>query len=135
MIVFDETSKDRRALRKSMGWHVRGGVSFVTDSFPDRGARVSALCALTLRGMESWRFTWGRATCLSVVCRGHTLAYLRGERVEVHVNGVVIGHCSREAEHATLAPEVPPDLGVIGARNNKRLLTRGPRPLCVQRKD
>lgn len=55
MLVGDETSKDRRRLRQSVGWGVRGEQVFATDAFPTRGARVSALCLLSVIGFEDWR--------------------------------------------------------------------------------
>jgi hypothetical protein len=67
ILVADETSKDRRRLRQSMGWGVRGGVTYTFDTFPNRGARVSALALLSTRGFEDWRYDNGNFCSVSFV--------------------------------------------------------------------
>lgn len=62
ILVADETAKDRRRMRKSVGWGVRGEQTFATDSFPKRGRRVSALCFFSVLGFEDWRFLLGPHT-------------------------------------------------------------------------
>ena len=59
ILVVDETAKDRRTFRATIGWGLRGCAPFVRDEFLTRGDRVSALTLLSHRRFEDWRFTKG----------------------------------------------------------------------------
>jgi hypothetical protein len=57
LLVEDETAKDRRSMRATLGWGLRGQTPFVRDPYLTRGGRVSALTLFSHRGFEDWRFT------------------------------------------------------------------------------
>jgi transposase len=59
IIVIDETSKDRSHLRGTFGWSARGCPPIERHLLHHRDQRVSALVAMSVRGMEDWRFTAG----------------------------------------------------------------------------
>ena len=59
ILALDETAKDRRAYRSTIGWGLRGRAPTVRDEFRTRGGRVSALTIVSHRGFEDWRFNDG----------------------------------------------------------------------------
>jgi len=59
ILALDETAKDRRAYRSTIGWGLRGRAPTVRDEFKTRGGRVSALTIVSHRGFEDWRFNDG----------------------------------------------------------------------------
>jgi hypothetical protein len=59
LLTLDETSKDRRALKASFGWHVRGCPGVEGAISYRRGDRWSALCIFSPRGFEDWRLIEG----------------------------------------------------------------------------
>jgi hypothetical protein len=59
ILALDETAKDRRGYRSTIGWGLRGRAPTVRDEFKTRGGRVSALTIVSHRGFEDWRFNDG----------------------------------------------------------------------------
>ena len=60
VLFLDETSKDNRAMRRTLGYAVRGQTPRAESAFETvHGTRISALCAFSLFGFEDWRLTDG----------------------------------------------------------------------------
>lgn len=109
MLVGDETSKDRRALRQSLGWGVRGEKVFATDSFPTRGPRVSALCLLSVLGMEDWRYTEGTYTADGFVAACRDMMFVRdaqGLRLVDRFDVLLLDNASIHHSHASFINEL-----------------------------
>ena len=59
ILVLDEMSRDRSAMRGSFGWGARGCPPVQGDLPHYRDQRVSALCAFSTNGFEDWRILCG----------------------------------------------------------------------------
>jgi len=57
VLVEDETAKDKRAMRSTVGWGLRGQTPVVRDPYLTRGTRTSATTLFSHRGFEDWRYT------------------------------------------------------------------------------
>ena len=54
LIFLDETSKDSRALNRTLGWALRGITPIHSLGKVGRGSRRSALCCLDVKGFVDW---------------------------------------------------------------------------------
>ena len=59
LLVLDETSRDRSAVRGLFGWGSRGSAPIERNVPHYRDQRISALVVFSARGFEDWRFTEG----------------------------------------------------------------------------
>lgn len=57
LLVGDETAKCKGVMRRIRGYSPKGITPYQRDVVLTRGRRVSALCLLSCRGFEDWRFT------------------------------------------------------------------------------
>ena len=70
LIFLDETSKDSRALNRTLGWALRGITPIHSLGKVGRGSRRSALCCLDVKGFVDWyiiKGTFNRERFLTAV--------------------------------------------------------------------
>ena len=59
ILAVDETSKDKRVLRRSFGYALRGAPPIGASGLEPRGERISALCSFDVDGFVAWQYTGG----------------------------------------------------------------------------
>ena len=59
ILAVDETSKDKRVLRRSFGYALRGKPPIGASGLKQRGERISTLCSFDVDGFVAWQYTGG----------------------------------------------------------------------------